>query len=65
MWWCDGIYFLNEFKDYESSLLTDCEELAGPGLGKNCVKKIFMTGVKMKLMLPLPGYILLLELISF
>jgi thioredoxin-related protein len=47
------------------------------GLGKNCVKKIFMTDAKMKLMLLLPGYILgwqfalllgynsTLELISF
>jgi hypothetical protein len=35
-----------------------CCEAVYSGLGKNCVKKIFMAGAKMKLMLLLLGYIL-------
>jgi hypothetical protein len=48
----------DEFKEYERPFLAIYEALAGPGLGKNCVKKIFMAGVKMKLMLPMFGHIL-------
>jgi hypothetical protein len=52
---------LNYGKGYYGSNAHRClfrRGLRRMGLGKNCVKKISMTGAKMKLMLLLPGFIL-------